>query len=450
VSTAARSEIPAGLPPASELPRARQTTRWMARPARFLQALQKRHGDVFTIHLLQEDPWVVVGDPALVKHVLTAPPDVLHAGEPKQILEPLLGPESVLLNDGERHMRQRKLLLPPFHGTRVARYEATMRAVAAAEIDRWPAGVAAPAAPRMSAIALEVILRTVFGLGDEARLAPLREALGRLVEYLSVSARTALVALGDSARLADGRFAEFRAVLAQADEMVFAELARRRAEGKTEGVESEEGEGGDVLSTLLAARHDDGSPMSDRELRDELMSLLVAGHETTAASLSWALERLVRNPQALERTVAEAEDGGGPYTEAVIQETLRIRPVFMHLARRVKEPFPLRGYLIPEGVTIAVGIPLVHSHPTVYPDPEAFRPERFLERPPGTYTWIPFGGGIRRCVGARFALNEMGVVLSTLLSRAKVRAEDDEPELATRRVLVMAPSRGGRVVLEPR
>jgi cytochrome P450 family 135 len=443
VSVPARSELSDGLPPGPDLPRSRQTMRWVARPAQFLHSLQRQHGDVFSIHLLREPPWVCVCDPAHVKEVLTAPPDVLHAGRPKQLLEPLLGPESVLLVDGDEHLRQRRLLLPPFHSSRLRVYEQTMREVAAAEIGRWPTDVPVPAAPHLGRIAREVILRTVFGLSDETRLPALRDALEALTEYLSSNARAALVALGDPERLRERRFAEFREVLERADEMVFAEVARRRADPGPRP-------GDDILSMLLDARHEDGSPISDRELRDELMSLLVAGHETTTASLAWALERLARNPPALERASAEAADGGCAYMDAVICETLRLKPPFMHLAREVMKPFWIGEYLLPPGVIVAICIPLVHKRPDVYPDPEEFRPERFLEQAPGTYTWIPFGGGIRRCIGARFALLQMRVVLSALLSRMTVRAAAPEPEQGARRLLVMTPARGSRIVLERR
>ena len=414
--------------------------RWMAGPVRFMKSLQERHGDVFTIHLLQEAPWVIVSDPALVKQVFTASTETLYAGQQKRILEPVLGSSSVLLTDGEQHMRLRKLLMPMFHSSRLDDYQETMRMVAEAEIERWPAGVAAPAASRMNAIALEVILRTVLGLAEKEGEAPLRTSLEQLMEFLATP--RGLVALGESSRLRDERFAEFHELLARVDKLIFAEISSRRKvdlRGRP-----------DVLSLLLEARYEDGSLLSDRELRDELMTLVVAGHETTATSLAWALERLVRNPEALARTVAEARDGGGPYTEAVVRETLRIRPAFLVVPRLVRKPFQLGEYLIPPGVAVTPSIPLVHRRPDVYPDPEAFRPERFLERQPGTYTWIPFGGGVRRCIGAGFSLLEMRIVLSTLLARATVRMADAEPEPAIRRMLVMAPSRGARLVLEPR
>jgi cytochrome P450 len=434
---------PAGLPPGSDAPRARQTTRWMARPLSFLKSLQKEHGDMFTIHLLNEDPWVMVGDPELVERVFKAPGDVLHAGEPKRILEPIVGPHSVLLLDEASHLRQRRLLLPPFHGDRMMRYGETMRAAAEAELARWPSGEPVPSARPMGAITLEVILRAVFGVTEREHLEPLRKTLGGLLDFTADDARVVLVALGEPERLDHDRLAAFRDVLARTDRLVLAEIARRREQPDL-------GERDDIMSLLLGARHEDGSPISDAELRDELVTLLVAGHETTATSLAWALERLVRSPEALERTVAEADGGGGPYTDAVIFETLRLRPVFPMVARAVKKPFELGGYTIPPGVTVMPAISLLHRRPDLYPEPDSFRPERFRGKRPGTYTWIPFGGGSRRCLGASFAMFEMRIVLSTLLARARVRAAEPEPETAKRRLIALPPARGGRVVLEPR
>lgn len=445
VADAGDETLPAGLPPASDLPRARQTTRWMARPLTFLRSLHQEHGDLFTLHLLGEQPWVMVGDPVLVKQIFRAPVSAVHAGEPKRILEPIVGPRSILLLDEDSHMRQRKLLLPPFHGDRMARYSDVMREAAVAELEHWPSGIAAASLPHMGAITLEVILRAVFGVTDRERLEPLRETLGQLLNFTADDVRVVLVALGDWERLDDRRLARFREVMRRTDELVYDEITRRRAQP---GVE----ECDDIMSLLLTARHEDGSPMSDAELRDELVTLLIAGHETTAATLSWALERLVRSPEAMERTVAEADRGGGPYMDAVIQETLRLRPVFPMVARAVKEPIELGGYAIPPGVTVMPAIALIHRRPDIYPDPDEFRPERFLDRQPGTYSWIPFGGGVRRCLGASFAMLEMRIVLTVLLSRVRVSAPESEPEpeLPKRRVIALPPSRGGRVVLEPR
>lgn len=438
----AEGQIPAGLPPAVEMPRARQTARWLSRPLEFLRALREEHGDMFTLHLLQEEPWVMVADPQLVEQVFRAPADVLHAGEPKRILAPMVGPNSVLLLDESRHMRQRRLLLPPFHGDRMARYAETIRTAAEAELRRWPMGAHEASAPHMGTITLEVILRAVFGVSERERLEPLRGALGALLDFTASAPRAVFVALGEPGRLAGERFRGFRRMLERTDSAVLAEIARRRRPG------AERGE--DIMSLLLEASHEDGSPMSDAELRDELVTLLIAGHETTATSLAWALERLARSPLALARTAAEAADGGGPYTDATIQETLRMRPVFPMVARAVKKPLRLGGYEIPAGVTVMPSIALVHHRPDLYPDPDRFRPERFLERPPGTYTWIPFGGGVRRCLGASFAQYEMRIVLSTLLDQAELQVEDGEPETARRRLLTLPPSAGGRVVLHRR
>ena len=431
------------MPPGSRLPAALQTARWVVRPLPFLRELQQRHGDVFSVQLFHEDPWVMVADPELVKRVFTAPPDVLHAGEGNQILKPILGASSVLLLDEDQHLRQRKLLLPPFHGDRMERYGEVMREVAEAELERWPTGAPAPAWPRMQAITLEVILRAVFGVVERERLDPLRAALSEMLDVTGDTLRMAVLVIAGPRRVAESRLLGFRALMARVDELVLAEIARHRADDDLEARD-------DVLSLLLQARHEDGSGMSDAELRDELMTLLVAGHETTATSLAWALERLTRNPEALERTVAEAEDGGGPYTDAVIQETLRLRPVIPVVARHVKQPFELGDHLIPVGATITPSILLMHRRPDVYPDPSAFRPERFLERPPGTYTWIPFGGGVRRCIGASFALFEMRVVLSTLLARTTVRAAEPRREGTRRRAITLTPAHGARVVLAPR
>jgi len=438
VKVAARSE----LPPGSEAPRPWQTARWIVRPLPFLQELGRRHGDVFTLRLVGQPPWVMVSDPELIKRVFTASPDVLRAGEGNKILEPILGPSSVLLLDRDEHLRQRRLLLPPFHGDRMERYGEVMREVVEAEIDRWPVGSASPAWPHTQAITLEVILRVVFGVEERARLDPLRAALRALVDFAGGTRGLALLMFSGADRVRNHRLAGFRQVLDRADELVLAEIARHCEDP---GLEQRD----DILSLLLQARHEDGSAMSDSELRDELMTLLVAGHETTATALAWALERLVRNPGALERTVAEAGAGGGPYTDAVLQETLRLRPVIPIVVRLVKEPFELGDHVVPPGTLITPSVQLLHLRPVVYPDPATFRPERFLEQPPGTYTWIPFGGGVRRCIGASFALFEMRVVLSTLLARAGVRAAEPEREALRRRTITMTPSRGARVVLQP-
>lgn len=415
------------MPPGPDLSPERQTARFAMRPLGFLEELRDRFGEVFTIRALDESPWVMVSDPELIRQVFKAPADVLHAGEAKQgVLTPMLGDNSLLLLDEDRHMEQRKLLMPSFSG--IERYGEAMRAAAERAMDGWPLGNEEPAAPWTRAIALEVILLAVFGVGESERLAPLRDALRAL-------------RVPGNAR--EGWTPAYRAAVDRVDALIFAEIDERESQAVTE-------ERDDVLSLLLAARHEDGSPMASVEIRDELMTLLMAGYETTATTLAWALEQLARNPRALERTAAEASAGGGPYTDAAVKETLRLRPALPTVARAVKVPFELGEYLIPPGAMIRLAVLLLHHRPDIYPDPSAFRPERFLEDPPDPGSWLPFGGGTRRCIGARFALYEMGVVLAALLARFTVRAAGPEPEAMRHRDITLTPARGARVILEPR
>jgi cytochrome P450 family 135 len=397
----------------------------------------RRYGDMFTLRITHEGTWVFASHPETVKQVFTGDPRLLHAGEANIVLLPVLGSKSVLLLDEQEHMAQRKLMLPSFHGRRMRSYERTMTDVAVREIERWQLGTPLSAWPTMQAITLEVILRTVFGVEEGERLRRLGAALRQVLAWGSRPQRLAMLAAIGPRRIAELRV--FRRVLDPADELIYQEIGRRR-----EAPDIEERD--DVLSLLLQARHEDGSPMSDRELRDELMTLLVAGHETSATSLAWALEALVRHPAALARLRDEVDAGEDAYLDAVLQETLRLRPVIALVLRRLTEPMEIGGRLLPAGVTVAPSIYLLHRRPDVYPDPRAFRPERFLERPPGTYTWIPFGGGVRRCLGASFAQFEMKVVLRELVSRIDLRAARPQGERRVRRAIIFAPERGGEIV----
>jgi cytochrome P450 len=402
-----------------------------------MEDCSRRFGDMFTLRITHEGIWVFLTHPDAVKQVFTGDPRLLHAGEANIVLLPVLGRQSVLLLDEQEHMAQRKLMLPSFHGPRMRRYEAVMAEVAGREIERWPLGSPLSAWPTMQAITLEVILRTVFGVQDGERLSRLGDALRHVLAWGTRPQRLALLAAIGPRRIADLRV--FRHVLEPADHLLYEEIRRRRAAPDLE-------ERDDVLSLLLQARHDDGSPMSDKELRDELMTLLVAGHETSATSLAWALEALVRHPAALARLREEVDAGEDAYLDAVIQETLRLRPVIALVLRRLTEPMEIGGRLLPAGATVAPCIYLLHRRPDVYPNPRAFRPERFLEQPPGTYTWIPFGGGVRRCLGASFAQFEMKVVLRELISRLELRAARPRGERRVRRAIIFAPERGGEIV----
>jgi cytochrome P450 family 135 len=427
-----------GLPPAPRMKRPLQTLIWSRRAQWMLEQCRARLGPMFTLNIAYEGTWVIVTDPEDVKQIFTGDPEVFHAGEGNQVLRPVLGENSVLVLDEKPHISQRKLLLPPFHGARMQAYEEKMTEIAAREIESWPLGTPHKLRPRMQAITLEIIIETVFGVHGGRRMEELRDALR---EFLDLTTNPLLIAplllFGpDRAR----SFGPFGRRIDRVDALLHEEIAERRLADDVE-------ERDDVLSMLVAARHDDGSPMSEAEMRDELLTLLVAGHETTATSLSWAMERLVRHPEKLERLRAEALAGDDAYLTATIQETLRLRPVIVLVARRLTEPVEIGGYVLPAGVTVTPCIHLIHRDPRIYPEPERFLPERFLETPPGTYTWIPFGGGVRRCLGASFAQFEMSVVLRELVKRREVRPARPRSERPFRRAITETPRHDAEVVL---
>ncbi|WP_205696424.1 cytochrome P450 [Conexibacter sp. SYSU D00693] len=425
----------AALPPGPRLPRAVQTVGWVTRPLGWLERCRDRYGDAFTLRMASEPAVVLLSDPAAVRDVFTGSPDVFRAGEGNALLEPLVGPGSLLLLDGRRHLAERRLLLPAFHGERLAAQRALMAQVAREEIASWPDGEPFAAQPRMQALTLEIILRVVLGVArDDPRAVALRAALRRMLGAIMDPRLVMLIFLAGPRR-AD-RLPLLRRILVPVDRLLHELIRDRRAQA---GVERDE----DVLALLLCAHHEDGRPMTDDELRDELVTLLVAGHETTATALSWALERLLRHPEALGRL----RDGDEAYADAVVKETLRLRSPITIVARRLTEDADVGGLRLPAGCVVAPCAHLVHRRPDLYPEPLAFRPERFLDRPPGTYTWIPFGGGVRRCIGAAFAEQEMRVVLGELVrARGGLRVDGPAPERVVRRAIVMAPEHGGRLV----
>jgi cytochrome P450 len=437
--TAAATRTPE-LPPGPDWSLPRSTRRWWAQPLQTLEYCRARYGDMFTYRLPYEGTWVFVSDPETIKQVFTGDPRLLHAGEANIVLLPVLGEHSVLLLDEPAHMKERKLMLPPFHGKRMKAYGDVMTQVAVEEIDRWPADRAMRMRPRMQAMTLEIILRAVFGVGEGERLTRLRDQLRRTLNLLSHPRRAMFMVLLGPDRLR--RFPPFRRQMERVDALLYEEISARR--GAPDLAERD-----DILSLLLQASHDDGRLMSDRELRDELMTLLVAGHETTATALSWAIELLSRHPAEFERLQAGVAAGDGEYLDAVIKETLRLRPVIALVLRKLVEPMEIGGRLLPAGVSIAPSIYLVHRNPEIYPEPERFRPERFLEQPAGTYTWIPFGGGVRRCLGGAFAEFEMSVVLRELVSRREL-VPVGSPEHSVRSTITNVPNRGAEVVAVPR
>ena len=429
------------LPPGPRLPRAIQTVGWWSRPIGFLERSRARYGKRFTLRVLGTPPFVMLSDPDDVKQVFTAPPEVLHPGEGAKVLEPIVGRNSVILLDEGEHLEQRKLMLPAFHGEKMERLSGLMADVAETEVAGWPRGDAVPLHARFQALTLEIILRAVFGLQSGPRLESLRARLTEILEF----GRSPLSLLPPLRLPLGGRgpWERFVHRRDEVDRLLLEQIAERREDGT---------DCDDVLAMLLAARHEDGSPMSDQELRDELMTLLVAGHETTASELAWAFERLARSPAVVARLRDEIDAGDGDaYLSATIQETLRRRPVLPNAAPRlVMSPIEVGGWTYPPGVALVANAYLIHHDPEIYPEPYAFRPERFLDQKPGTYTWIPFGGGRRRCLGMSFAMLEMRIVIRELLRAYEVQAPDPDHEPPGRRNISIRPARGSRVGLARR
>jgi cytochrome P450 len=420
-----------------------QMWEWVVRPIAFLERCHRRYGDMFTVRF-PVGTIVFISDPAVIKEIFTGDPDVLHAGEANATpLEPLMGKNSVLLLDGPEHMRQRKLMLPSFHGERMQQYGQLMREITEDEIRRWPVDEPFPLRVRTQAITLEIILRAVFGIEDAERLDELRQRLRRLLDISTKPTALATVVLAPLRRTVGRRtWARFMRLRADVDEVLYDEIARRRTAADI-------AERSDVLSVLLQARDEQGKPLTDVELRDELITLLVAGHETTATTLAWAFDLLLRHPTELERLQTEIDSGeGDDYLDAVIKETLRIRPVVPGVVRKLTAPLDIGGREFPAGVRLAPNIYLTHRRADVYPEPARFNPDRFLNRPPDTYSWLPFGGGIRRCLGASFALYELKVVIPTIMRNVTLRAVGDEPEPIRRRAITFVPAHDAMVRVE--
>ena len=425
-----------GGPPEVPLPRVLQTARFLVRPIAFFDRYRRELGGTFSARLLGPGDVVFVSDPESIKRLFGA--DRVNTIAPGRniVLRPLLGPQSLLLQEGEEHLRRRKLMLPPFHGERMRAYESVIAEVTEAEIARWPEGTEFALHPSMQAITLEVILRAVFGVEDAGRRRELRDGL---VAILAESASPAAVGLVVPALRQLPHYRRFDALVARTDELLAAEIAERRRD-------PELAERDDILSLLVAARFDDGSAMSDSELRDQLMTLLLAGHETTATGLAWTFDLLLQRPDAHARLLDELDGGDTAYLDAVIAEALRIRPVVPITGRLLHEAATLGGYDLEAGTVVLVAIYVAHTNPEVYPDPFAFLPERFLDSAPETYSWVPFGGGTRRCIGAAFAQMEMRVVLETVLRSVRLAAATDTPERPVRRNVTLSPRDGTRVL----
>src|ERR671910_3302711 len=430
------------LPPGPRLPSVVQTAAWWTRTVPFLERCRARYGKRFTIRLVQSPPFVHHSEPDHIREIFTAPPEVLHPGEGAKILEPVIGANSVILLDEGAHLSQRKLMLPAFHGEKMQRLSGLMQEVTEEEVAQWPRDEAFPLHPRLQALTLEIILRAVFGLQAGERLDALRERLTRILEFGdSPSSMLPVLQRGRSWR-------EFERRRAEADALIYETIDERRGAGNGDGGSN----GDDVLAMLLSARHEDGSPMSPVELRDELMTLLVAGHETTASELAWAFERLARSPDVVSRLTADIDAGDDDaYLTATIHETLRRRPVLPNAAPRlVMEPVEIGGRHYKPGVCLLADAYLLHHDADIYPDPYAFRPERFLDEQPGTYTWIPFGGGRRRCLGSSFAVLEMKIVMRAVLERYELSIAIPGTEGTRRRSITLSPRAGARTILHAR
>jgi cytochrome P450 len=419
------------LPPGPRLPGALQSLALITRPLPFLRRAQREHGDVFTVRAAPYGAMVYLADPALVRDVFTGQPETFHTGGVRTVLAPVLGHHSLLLLDEDEHLRERRLMLPPFHGDALPRYRELIDEITQADLDDWPVGRPFAVHPRMQAITLEVILRVVIGARDPERLPRLRDALRRVLAL-----NPTLLLLGSSLKREPRWLPAWRRFLRLRDEahaLLDEEIRRRRAEPS----------GDDVLSLLVAARDEDGDALSDAELRDELMTLLLAGHETTATGLAWAFERLVRHPGELERL----RHGDDARLDAVIRETLRVRPVVMEVGRDLTHELQIDGHQLPAGTRIMSSVALIQRDERHFPAPDEFRPDRFLNGDgAAAYTWIPFGGGRRRCIGASFAMLEMAVVLRAVLERFDLSAAQPEPERPRMRHVTFVPERGGEIV----
>ena len=427
------------MPPGPRLPHLLQALLVIQGPP-FLERCRRRYGDRFTLRLGRFGTYVYLADPADIKEIFHGDDTVFHAGEANApFLGRVLGPSSVLVTDEELHLRQRRRLSGPFHGDAVARLVPRMEAIASADVAGWPLGRPFPVLPRTRSITLEVILQTVLGITDGDRLARMRAALLRLVDMdLLMMAQFALPRLG---RVWPWR--RFAAYKQEADRLIYEEIARTRSDPDLAARP-------DVMAMMVRHREPDGSAMSDTELRDQLVTLLLAGHETTATGLAWALERLVRHPAVLARATDAARSGDDGYLDAVVAESLRSRPVVPDVSRRLVRDYRLGPHVLPAGTYVDPAIALVHRSEDRYRDPDSFDPERFVGTRPDPAIWLPFGGGNRRCLGAAFAATEMRVVLGQILSRVDLAPSGEPPEKARVRHVTLAPARGGTVTVRAR
>lgn len=424
------------LPPGPRLPALVQTILFLVVRSRAHLRWHRKYGDVFTTRVAGDRTIVTLTRPEHIRQVFAGTPQVFHAGEGNEVLRPVMGRHSLLITDEDEHLRARKLLMPAFNGAALRGYRDLMTELAVKDVESWPVGTPFSVHPRMNAVTLEIILRVVFGMADGPRLVELRPRLRRVTDI------GPLTVLGWSyPKLREyGPWKRNTDNLRTVDELVYAEIADRRAAGDLS-------ERGDVLSRLLTAG---GEAMSDRELRDHMITLLLAGHETTATALAWSFHELAHRPDQLRRAQRAADEGDDAYLEAVAKEAMRRRPVIQNVARKLTEPTEIAGYRLPAGTVVAPSISLVHRDANLHADPKDFRPDRFIGKQPEAGTWIPFGGGVRRCIGAGFSVQEAVAVLKEALTRYDLRPETPRPEPAKPRNITLIPARGARIVATPR
>ena len=435
-------------PPVIPLPKALQMLRFNQRQIEFVFRARRELGETFEMRSVLPGGPVLTCHPDHVKSLFTADPDLAPSLTAESPLRPIVGPNSVLTALGPRHMRQRKLLLPPFHGEAIEQYAAMIERATEREIDRWPLGEPFPLAPRMQAITLDVIMAGVFGIEGRPERGSPEHAFRRAIKGLVATSTMPLAQVSELLNIAsDEPVGGLRLALSFLDRRTYKLIAGRRQDP---GLEQRR----DIMSLLMLATDEDGRRLSDEEVRDELLTLVLAGHETTANSLAWTWERLLRAPDAhralIEAVRGDSDEEAETRIEATIVEGMRSRPVIPMIGRRVTVPWQLGDYGVPAETAIGVSILLLHHHPDVYPEPFEFRPERFGDRKPGTYEWIPFGGGIRRCLGAALAMAEQRVVLGAMARRLDLEPDDPEPERARHRNVTMIPEHGATAVIRRR
>ncbi|HWG09268.1 MAG TPA: cytochrome P450 [Solirubrobacteraceae bacterium] len=437
--TPAQAASKPGLPAGPRIPTPLQAAIWALRPLELMDRCERRYGEIFTLRIRRRRPWVLVTSPEHVKRVFTRPAELMGAGagEANPLLEPLLGPRSVMLLDEPQHMGDRRRLLPSFHGRRMKDYGAIISQIASEQVATWPTGEPFELWPRMQAISMEVVVRAVFEEIDRERGELLRERIAELTDWINRPRRLALLAAVGSRSITANR--GFREAMGRLESVVLDEVRLRRARGIEPAEE-------DIYSMLERRHAEDGRPASEQKMRDELVTMLSDG--PTATSLAWVFERLLRHPEKLARLRDEVLRGDGEeYLDACVKEILRLCPAVPLVMRRLIEPMELGGHELAAGTIVAPSIYLMHRRADIYPDPLQFRPERFLEgADAGAYTWIPFGGGVRRCVAANFAQLEIKRVIEVVLRELELRPATADAEPAARSSVSFAPGGGARVI----